>query len=150
MSSDTRSSALLHPKPSISVHHFCLSSAHTMKELLSLSLCQDDMHRVIDQQLMDKHQEEWRHSPRSFKGSRGGEPSRRSHRLSDGDKRLFSFFKKNWWRERERNNLNHYKSVYWWLGAVLHFICPLNPPTERFKWEKGILRSGLYSFTLIG
>ncbi|KAA0714376.1 BICD family-like cargo adapter 1 [Triplophysa tibetana] len=46
-------------------------------------------------QLMDKHQDEWKDSPCSFKGPRGGEPSRRSHRLSDGDKRLFSFFKKN-------------------------------------------------------
>ncbi|XP_057212380.1 BICD family-like cargo adapter 1 isoform X2 [Triplophysa rosa] len=60
-----------------------------------LEAWQDDMHRVIDQQLMDKHQDEWRDSPCSLKGSRGGEPSRRSHHLSDGDKRLFSFFKKN-------------------------------------------------------
>ncbi|XP_056628767.1 BICD family-like cargo adapter 1 [Triplophysa dalaica] len=60
-----------------------------------LEAWQDDMHRVINQQLMDKHQDEWRDSPCSFKGPQGGEPSRRSHRLSDGDKRLFSFFKKN-------------------------------------------------------
>nr|XP_055023460.1 BICD family-like cargo adapter 1 [Misgurnus anguillicaudatus] len=60
-----------------------------------LEAWQDDMHRVIDQQLMDKHQEEWRRSPFSFNGSEGAGASRRSHRLSDGDKRLFSFFKKN-------------------------------------------------------
>uniref|UniRef100_A0A672PED2 BICD family like cargo adaptor 1 n=1 Tax=Sinocyclocheilus grahami TaxID=75366 RepID=A0A672PED2_SINGR len=60
-----------------------------------LEAWQDDMHRVIDQQLMDKHQEEWKDPPYSFSGSRGGAPSRRAHRLSDGDKRLFSFFKKN-------------------------------------------------------
>uniref|UniRef100_A0A8C2G1E7 BICD family like cargo adaptor 1 n=1 Tax=Cyprinus carpio TaxID=7962 RepID=A0A8C2G1E7_CYPCA len=60
-----------------------------------LEAWQDDMHRVIDQQLMDKHQEEWKDPPYSFNGSRGGAPSRRAHRLSDRDKRLFSFFKKN-------------------------------------------------------
>ncbi|RXN20954.1 bicaudal D-related 1 isoform X2 [Labeo rohita] len=60
-----------------------------------LEAWQDDMHRVIDQQLMDKHQEEWKDPPYSFNGSRGGAPSRQPHRLSDGDKRLFSFFKKN-------------------------------------------------------
>ncbi|KAL7885159.1 hypothetical protein AOLI_G00079290 [Acnodon oligacanthus] len=66
-----------------------------------LPALEDDMHRVIDQQLMDKHQEEWRDSPYSFSGAntgsrtRSGPPSRRPHRLSDGDKRLFSFFKKN-------------------------------------------------------
>ncbi|XP_043103795.1 BICD family-like cargo adapter 1 isoform X2 [Puntigrus tetrazona] len=60
-----------------------------------LEAWQDDMHRVIDQQLMDKHQDEWKDPPYSFNGSRGGAPSRRAHRLSDGDKRLFSFFKKN-------------------------------------------------------
>ncbi|XP_016089515.1 bicaudal D-related protein 1 isoform X2 [Sinocyclocheilus grahami] len=60
-----------------------------------LEAWQDDMHRVINQQLMDKHQEEWKDPPYTFNGSRGGAPSRRAHRLSDGDKRLFSFFKKN-------------------------------------------------------
>ncbi|XP_059379356.1 BICD family-like cargo adapter 1 [Carassius carassius] len=60
-----------------------------------LEAWQDDMHRVIDQQLMDKHQEEWKDPPYSFNGSRGGAPSRRVHRLSDGEKHLFSFFKKN-------------------------------------------------------
>ncbi|XP_051964024.1 BICD family-like cargo adapter 1 [Xyrauchen texanus] len=34
-----------------------------------LEAWQDDMHRVIDQQLMDKHQEESRDSPYSFSGS---------------------------------------------------------------------------------
>ncbi|XP_026072935.1 BICD family-like cargo adapter 1 isoform X2 [Carassius auratus] len=60
-----------------------------------LEAWQDDMHRVIDQQLMDKHQEEWKDPPYSFNGSRGGAPSRRVHRLSRGEKHLFSFFKKN-------------------------------------------------------
>ncbi|KAK7136349.1 hypothetical protein R3I94_014862 [Phoxinus phoxinus] len=60
-----------------------------------LEAWQDDMHRVIDQQLMDKHQEEWKDPPFSFSGSRGAASSRRGHRLSDRDKRLFSFFKKN-------------------------------------------------------
>ncbi|KTF92622.1 hypothetical protein cypCar_00033371, partial [Cyprinus carpio] len=67
---------------------------NSQEEVLQLHN-QDDMHRVIDQQLMDKHQEEWKDPPFSFNGSRGGAPSRRAHRLSDGDKRLFSFFKKN-------------------------------------------------------
>ncbi|KAM4617087.1 LOW QUALITY PROTEIN: BICD family-like cargo adapter 1 [Polymixia lowei] len=59
---------------------------------------EDDMHRVIDQQLMDKHQDEWRsapHSPSGSSGARGGRSSKRAHRISEGDKRLFSFFKKN-------------------------------------------------------
>ncbi|XP_035236036.1 BICD family-like cargo adapter 1 isoform X1 [Anguilla anguilla] len=66
-----------------------------------LEAWQDDMHRVIDQQLMDKHQEEWRASPYSFSGGSGGRggpsapPSRRPQRQADGDKKLFSFFKKN-------------------------------------------------------
>ncbi|XP_067087174.1 BICD family-like cargo adapter 1 [Osmerus mordax] len=66
-----------------------------------LEAWQDDMHRVIDQQLMDKHQEEWKASPFSLSASSGahsapsGQSSRRAHRRSDGDKRLFSFFKKN-------------------------------------------------------
>ncbi|KAM9393071.1 BICD family-like cargo adapter 1 [Pholidichthys leucotaenia] len=55
-----------------------------------LEAWQDDMHRVIDQQLMDKHQDEWLAAPSSLSGS-----SRRAHRFSDRDKRLFSFFKKN-------------------------------------------------------
>lgn len=56
------------------------------------------MHSMIDQQLMEKHQEEWRVTPYSLAGSSGGpsgQSSRRAGRLSDGDKRLFSFFKKN-------------------------------------------------------
>ncbi|XP_023253291.1 BICD family-like cargo adapter 1 [Seriola lalandi dorsalis] len=63
-----------------------------------LEAWQDDMHRVIDQQLMDKHQDEWRSAPSSLSGSsraHGGQSSRRAHRISDRDKRLFSFFKKN-------------------------------------------------------
>ncbi|KAM3867415.1 LOW QUALITY PROTEIN: BICD family-like cargo adapter 1 [Diretmus argenteus] len=58
---------------------------------------EDDMHRVIDQQLMDKHQDEWRTAPFSLSGSPGvyGQSSRRTHRISRQDKRLFSFFKKN-------------------------------------------------------
>uniref|UniRef100_A0A8C2BGW1 BICD family like cargo adaptor 1 n=1 Tax=Cyprinus carpio TaxID=7962 RepID=A0A8C2BGW1_CYPCA len=60
-----------------------------------LDAIQQKLNLVIDQQLMDKHQEEWKDPPFSFNGSRGGAPSRRAHRLSDGDKRLFSFFKKN-------------------------------------------------------
>ncbi|GAA6226604.1 BICD family-like cargo adapter 1 isoform X2 [Lates japonicus] len=63
-----------------------------------LEAWQDDMHRVIDQQLMDKHQDEWRSAPSSLSGStraHSGQSSRRAHRISDRDKRLFSFFKKN-------------------------------------------------------
>ncbi|XP_033476322.2 BICD family-like cargo adapter 1 isoform X1 [Epinephelus lanceolatus] len=63
-----------------------------------LEAWQDDMHRVIDQQLMDKYQDEWRSAPTSLSGSswaHGGQSSRRAHRMSDRDKRLFSFFKKN-------------------------------------------------------
>ncbi|XP_067375908.1 BICD family-like cargo adapter 1 isoform X2 [Channa argus] len=59
---------------------------------------EDDMHRVIDQQLMDKHQDEWLVAPSALSGSlkaHGGQSSRRAHRISDRDKRLFSFFKKN-------------------------------------------------------
>lgn len=56
------------------------------------------MHRVIDQQLMDKYQDEWRSAPSSLSGparAGGGQPSRRAHRIADRDKRLFSFFKKS-------------------------------------------------------
>eukprot|EP00066_Takifugu_rubripes_P024577 XP_011613843.1 PREDICTED: bicaudal D-related protein 1 [Takifugu rubripes] len=63
-----------------------------------LEAWQDDMHRVIDQQLMDKYQDEWRSAPSSLSGSskpHGGQTSRRAHRVSDRDKKLFSFFKKN-------------------------------------------------------
>lgn len=65
---------------------------------LLASRWQDDMHRVIDQQLMDKYQDEWRSAPSSLSGSskaHGGQTSRRAHRVSDRDKKLFSFFKKN-------------------------------------------------------
>ncbi|XP_056320117.1 BICD family-like cargo adapter 1 [Danio aesculapii] len=59
-----------------------------------LEAWQDDMHRVIDQQLMDKHQEEWKDPPFSF-SRRGAAASRPTQRLADRDKPLFSFFKKN-------------------------------------------------------
>lgn len=65
---------------------------------LSGSLSQDDMHRVIDQQLMDKHQDEWRSAPSTLSGSSracGGQTPTRARGISDRDKRLFSFFKKN-------------------------------------------------------
>ncbi|XP_068594775.1 BICD family-like cargo adapter 1 [Brachionichthys hirsutus] len=57
-----------------------------------LEAWQDDMHRVIDQQLMDKYQDEWRSAPSSVSG---GQSSSRAHCVSDRDKRLFSFFKKS-------------------------------------------------------
>ncbi|TRY60545.1 hypothetical protein DNTS_026961 [Danionella cerebrum] len=60
-----------------------------------LEAWQDDMHRVIEQQLMEKHQEEWKDPPFSFSGPRGAEASRKTRRLTDRDKRIFSFFKKN-------------------------------------------------------
>ncbi|XP_019949231.2 BICD family-like cargo adapter 1 isoform X1 [Paralichthys olivaceus] len=60
-----------------------------------LEAWQDDMHRVIDQQLMDKHQDEWRSAPSSLSQAHSSQSSRRAHRMSDQDKRLFSFFKKN-------------------------------------------------------
>ncbi|KAM6930754.1 BICD family-like cargo adapter 1 isoform 1-T1 [Xenentodon cancila] len=60
-----------------------------------LEAWQDDMHRVIDQQLMDKHQDEWRSAHTSLSGSSRSQSSRRAHRISDRDRRLFSFFKKN-------------------------------------------------------
>uniref|UniRef100_A0A3B3CS48 BICD family like cargo adaptor 1 n=1 Tax=Oryzias melastigma TaxID=30732 RepID=A0A3B3CS48_ORYME len=60
-----------------------------------LEAWQDDMHRVIDQQLMDKHQDEWRLAPTSLSGSSRSQASKRAHRISERDKRLFSFFKKS-------------------------------------------------------
>uniref|UniRef100_A0A3Q3F6Z4 BICD family like cargo adaptor 1 n=1 Tax=Kryptolebias marmoratus TaxID=37003 RepID=A0A3Q3F6Z4_KRYMA len=60
-----------------------------------LEAWQDDMHRVIDQQLMDKHQDEWRSAHSSLSESSGGQSSRRACRVSNRDKRLFSFFKKS-------------------------------------------------------
>ncbi|KAM9858040.1 BICD family-like cargo adapter 1 [Aulostomus maculatus] len=56
-----------------------------------LEAWQDDMHRVIDQQLMDKHQDEWRSAPLCHSGP----SSRQAHHITDRDRRLFSFFKKN-------------------------------------------------------
>ncbi|XP_061674546.1 BICD family-like cargo adapter 1 isoform X2 [Syngnathoides biaculeatus] len=65
-----------------------------------LEAWQDDMHRVIDQQLMDKHQDEWRSTPSSVSASRssrapGAQSTGRALHLSDRDRKLFSFFKKN-------------------------------------------------------
>uniref|UniRef100_H3BGK1 BICD family like cargo adaptor 1 n=1 Tax=Latimeria chalumnae TaxID=7897 RepID=H3BGK1_LATCH len=71
-----------------------------------LEAWQDDMHRVIDQQLMDKHQEEWNQPLNSFSN---GQSMKRSDRHAptakleqNGDdpigaegKSLFKFFKKN-------------------------------------------------------
>ncbi|KAK1892369.1 BICD family-like cargo adapter 1 [Dissostichus eleginoides] len=59
-----------------------------------LEAWQDDMHRVIDQQLMDKYQDEWRPPPSVSGPPPGASSSRRAHRFSDRDRRLFSFFKK--------------------------------------------------------
>ncbi|KAK3539741.1 hypothetical protein QTP70_013175 [Hemibagrus guttatus] len=66
-----------------------------------LEAWQDDMFRVINQQLMDKHQGKWRDSPNSFFGTKASTyrssraSSGRASGLFDGDKHLFSFFKKN-------------------------------------------------------
>uniref|UniRef100_A0A4W3IFY4 BICD family like cargo adaptor 1 n=1 Tax=Callorhinchus milii TaxID=7868 RepID=A0A4W3IFY4_CALMI len=59
-----------------------------------LEAWQDDMHRVIDQQLMDKHQRECRPPA---KANRNGYSTRRKREDVVGaeGKRLFSFFKKN-------------------------------------------------------
>ncbi|XP_075879145.1 BICD family-like cargo adapter 1 isoform X2 [Nelusetta ayraudi] len=59
-----------------------------------LEAWQDDMHRVIDQQLMDKYQDEWS-SAHSSVSAPPRQPSRRAQRLADRDRRLFSFFKKS-------------------------------------------------------
>ncbi|NWZ24685.1 BICL1 protein, partial [Asarcornis scutulata] len=71
-----------------------------------LEAWQDDMHRVIDQQLMDKHPKEWSQLAYSFSSGYGAKRSARPSpvfRLEpQGDEpvgaegnRLFSFFKKN-------------------------------------------------------
>ncbi|XP_031984419.1 BICD family-like cargo adapter 1 isoform X5 [Corvus moneduloides] len=71
-----------------------------------LEAWQDDMHRVIDQQLMDKHPKEWSQLAYSFSSGSGAKRSARpspAFRLEQqGDEpigaegnRLFSFFKKN-------------------------------------------------------
>ncbi|KAI9534264.1 hypothetical protein NQZ68_014672 [Dissostichus eleginoides] len=62
---------------------------------LEVSPLADDMHRVIDQQLMDKYQDEWRPPPSVSGPPPGASSSRRAHRFSDRDRRLFSFFKKS-------------------------------------------------------
>ncbi|XP_072271582.1 BICD family-like cargo adapter 1 isoform X2 [Pyxicephalus adspersus] len=70
-----------------------------------LEAWQDDMHRVIDQQLMDKHQKEWNQSVYSFSGGHHikhcGKVStlNRTERpeeepISSEGRRLFSFLKK--------------------------------------------------------
>lgn len=63
------------------------------------------MHRVIDQQLMDKHPKEWSQLAYSFSSGSGTKRSARpspAFRPEQGDEpvgaegnRLFSFFKKN-------------------------------------------------------
>ncbi|KAI5094892.1 BICD family-like cargo adapter 1 [Silurus meridionalis] len=66
-----------------------------------LEAWQDDVLRLLDQQLMDKHQGEWRDSRNTFSGAKAstygssGATSRQASSLSNCDKRLFSFFKKN-------------------------------------------------------
>ncbi|XP_037256259.1 BICD family-like cargo adapter 1 isoform X5 [Falco rusticolus] len=71
-----------------------------------LEAWQDDMHRVIDQQLMDKHPKEWSQLAYSFSSGSGAKRSARPSPVfrpeQQGDEpvgaegnRLFSFFKKN-------------------------------------------------------
>ncbi|KAL9834259.1 BICD family-like cargo adapter 1 isoform 2-T2 [Geothlypis trichas] len=67
-----------------------------------LEAWQDDMHRVIDQQLMDKHPKEWSQLAYSFSSGtrRSARPSPRPEQQGDEPggaegNRLFSFFKKN-------------------------------------------------------
>ncbi|XP_068017883.1 BICD family-like cargo adapter 1 isoform X2 [Melanerpes formicivorus] len=71
-----------------------------------LEAWQDDMHRVIDQQLMDKHPKEWSQLAYSFSSGYGAKRSARASAVprpgAPGDEpagaegnRLFSFFKKN-------------------------------------------------------
>ncbi|XP_039240092.1 BICD family-like cargo adapter 1 isoform X4 [Pipra filicauda] len=71
-----------------------------------LEAWQDDMHRVIDQQLMDKHPKEWSQLAYSFSSGSGAKRSARPSPAfrpeQQGDEpvgaegnRLFSFFKKN-------------------------------------------------------
>ncbi|XP_074776886.1 BICD family-like cargo adapter 1 isoform X4 [Athene noctua] len=71
-----------------------------------LEAWQDDMHRVIDQQLMDKHPKEWSQLAYSFSSGYGAKRSARPSPVfrpeQQGDEpvgaegnRLFSFFKKN-------------------------------------------------------
>uniref|UniRef100_A0A8C3TI28 BICD family like cargo adaptor 1 n=1 Tax=Chelydra serpentina TaxID=8475 RepID=A0A8C3TI28_CHESE len=59
-----------------------------------LEAWQDDMHRVIDQQLMDKHRKEWSQPAYSF--SNGYRAKRSGDEPIGAERnRLFSFFKKN-------------------------------------------------------
>uniref|UniRef100_A0A8D2PBQ1 Uncharacterized protein n=1 Tax=Zosterops lateralis melanops TaxID=1220523 RepID=A0A8D2PBQ1_ZOSLA len=59
-----------------------------------LEAWQDDMHRVIDQQLMDKHPKEWSQLAYSFSSGSGAKRSGEEPVGAEGN-RLFSFFKKN-------------------------------------------------------
>uniref|UniRef100_U3IT69 BICD family like cargo adaptor 1 n=3 Tax=Anas TaxID=8835 RepID=U3IT69_ANAPP len=59
-----------------------------------LEAWQDDMHRVIDQQLMDKHPKEWSQLAYSFSSGYGAKRSGDEPVGAEGN-RLFSFFKKN-------------------------------------------------------
>uniref|UniRef100_A0A663EH76 BICD family like cargo adaptor 1 n=2 Tax=Accipitrinae TaxID=8955 RepID=A0A663EH76_AQUCH len=59
-----------------------------------LEAWQDDMHRVIDQQLMDKHPKEWSQLAYSFSSGYGTKRSGDEPVGAEGN-RLFSFFKKN-------------------------------------------------------
>nr|XP_008116894.1 PREDICTED: bicaudal D-related protein 1 [Anolis carolinensis] len=71
-----------------------------------LEAWQDDMQRVIDQQLMDKHPKEWSQPTYSFSGGHGGKRRARpspmlrpeqqgSEPIGAEGNRLFAFFKKN-------------------------------------------------------
>uniref|UniRef100_A0A8D0HKK7 BICD family like cargo adaptor 1 n=1 Tax=Sphenodon punctatus TaxID=8508 RepID=A0A8D0HKK7_SPHPU len=59
-----------------------------------LEAWQDDMHRVIDQQLMDKHPKEWSQPAYSFSNGYGAK-QRGDEPLGAEGNSLFSFFKKN-------------------------------------------------------
>ncbi|XP_023664148.2 BICD family-like cargo adapter 1 isoform X1 [Paramormyrops kingsleyae] len=60
-----------------------------------LEAWQDDMLRIVNQQLMDKHQDEFWVSPYSFSGGNARLASTAARCHGNGDKKLFSFFKKN-------------------------------------------------------
>ncbi|KAF7238425.1 BICD family-like cargo adapter 1 [Varanus komodoensis] len=80
--------------------------AYKILLFLSHQPCEDDMQRVIDQQLMDKHPKEWSQPTYSFSSGHGAKrcarPSpllrpeqRGSEPIGAEGNRLFSFFKKN-------------------------------------------------------
>uniref|UniRef100_A0A8C6Z617 Uncharacterized protein n=1 Tax=Nothoprocta perdicaria TaxID=30464 RepID=A0A8C6Z617_NOTPE len=60
-----------------------------------LEAWQDDMHRVIDQQLMDKHPKEWSQLAYSFSRGYGTKRGQGDEPAGAEGSRLFSFFKKN-------------------------------------------------------